>query len=129
MADKIVMVDTSILIDYYRKTDKTNAVWVGLVEKNYSFVISSITKYEIYSGATESQIEFWNNVLRAIAVIPFDANCVDKAVEINTSLKKKRKQIDIADLFIAATAITNNLSIATLNLKHFERIDELKILK
>ena len=29
MADKVVMVDTSILIDYYRKTNKENSVWVG----------------------------------------------------------------------------------------------------
>jgi tRNA(fMet)-specific endonuclease VapC len=48
-------------------------------------------------------------------------------VDISSALKRKRKQIDIADLFIAATAISNNLSFATLNLKHFERIDTLQI--
>ncbi|WP_205569540.1 type II toxin-antitoxin system VapC family toxin [Arachidicoccus soli] len=47
---------------------------------------------------------------------------------INATLKKKRKQIDIADLFIAATAVIHNLSIATLNKKHFERIDELLVI-
>lgn len=129
MADKIIMVDTSIFIDYYRKTDKANSVWVGLIEKGYNFVISSITKYELYSGATQSQIEFWNSILIAITVIPFDENCVDTAVEINASLKRKRKQIELADLFIAATAMAQNLPIATLNTKHFERIDDLKILK
>jgi tRNA(fMet)-specific endonuclease VapC len=48
-------------------------------------------------------------------------------VDINNALKRKRKQIDIADLFIAATALSNNLPFATLNLKHFERIDNLQI--
>ena len=129
MADKIIMVDTSIFIDYYRKTDKANSVWVGLIEKGYNFVISSITKYELYSGATQSQIEFWNSILIAITVIPSVENCVDTAVEINASLKRKRKQIELADLFIAATAMAQNLPIATLNTKHFERIDDLKILK
>ena len=28
MKGKIIMVDTSILIDFYRKTDKANSVWV-----------------------------------------------------------------------------------------------------
>ena len=86
----------TILIDYYRKTNKANSVWVGLIEKGCNFVISSITKYELYSGATHRQIEFWNSILTAIIVIPFDENCVDTAVQINASLKRKRKQIDLA---------------------------------
>ena len=127
MENKTVMVDTSILIDFYRKTDKNNAVWISLVRQGYKFTISAVTKYEIYSGATESQLDFWNNVLKAIVVISFDEACVDKAVEINTSLKRKRKQIEVADLFIAATAISNDLPFATLNTKHFDRIDGLNL--
>jgi tRNA(fMet)-specific endonuclease VapC len=129
MADKIVLVDTSILIDFYRKTDKKNSVWVGLVLQGYDCTISAITKYEIYSGATPSQLEFWDNVLQAITVIPFDEETVNTAVEINAKLKRKRKQIGIADLFIAATALTKNLPLATLNRKHFDRVDGLTIIE
>ncbi len=129
MANKRIMVDTSILIDFYRKTDKNNSVWITLVKQGYEFAISAITKYEIYAGATANQLEFWDSVLQAITVIPFDEAAVDTAVDINTKLKRKRKQIDLADLFIAATAITHNLSFVTLNRKHFERIDELIIIE
>jgi len=31
MEKKIVLLDTSILIDYYRKTDKEKSVWISLV--------------------------------------------------------------------------------------------------
>ena len=127
MADNVILVDSSILIDYYRKTNKANAVWVSLIDKGYEFAISAITKYELYSGATQSQITFWDSILTAISVIPFDEGCVDTAVQINAVLKQKRKQIDLADLFIAATAMTNNLPITTLNKKHFERIDGLSV--
>lgn len=127
MANKIIMVDTSILIDFYRKTNKDNSIWLGLVRQGYEFAISAITKYEIYSGANQNQIEFWDKVLEAITVIPFNEAVVDTAVNINNGLKRKRKQIDIADLFIAATAITYNLPFSTLNRKHFERIDGLTI--
>lgn len=129
MADELILVDTSILIDYYRKTDKSNSVWVALVRQEYKFAISAITKYEIYSGATQDQLDFWNKVLEAIEVIPFDEASVDTAVDINTTLKRKRKQIDLADLFIAATAIKHGLSIATLNKKHFDRIDTLNVIE
>ncbi len=129
MADKIILVDTSILIDYYRNTDKDKSVWIALLRQEYSFAISAITKYEIYSGATSNQLAFWDNVLQAITIIPFDEASVDIAVIINSELKKKRKQIDLADLFIAATAVARSLPLATLNRKHFDRIDTLKIVE
>ncbi len=128
MADKITLVDTSVLINYYRKTDKANSVWVKLVRQGYRFSISAVTKYEIYSGATQSQLDFWENILQAVEVIPFDERCVDTAVGVNAALKRKRKQIGIADLFIAATALTRYLPIATINKSHFDRIDGLEII-
>lgn len=129
MANELILVDTSILIDYYRKTDKANSVWIGLLRQEYNFSISVITKFEIYTGATQAQLDFWNTILQAINILPFDEATVDTAVQINISLKKKRKQIDLADLFIAATALINNLPLSTLNIKHFNRIDGLNILK
>ena len=128
MAVKIILVDTSILIDYYRKTDKEKSIWITLVRQGYLFAISAVTKYEIYSGATATQLTFWNNIFQTVNIIPIDEIVVDTAVSLNSFLKKKRKQIDIADLFIAATAVTHNLSFATLNRKHFERIDALHII-
>ena len=94
-----------------------------MVRQGYKFAISTITKYEIYTGATQSQLVFWDDVLSSITVIPFDESCVDVAVSINAALKRKRKQIDLADLFIAATAMSRRMSFATLNKKHFDRID------
>ncbi|MEO6833490.1 MAG: type II toxin-antitoxin system VapC family toxin [Chitinophagaceae bacterium] len=128
MAGQLVLIDTSILIDFYRKTDKANLAWIALIDQDYEFAISTISKYEIYSGATQSQIGFWDSVLLSVAVLAFDESCVDTAVRLNFLLKQKRKQIELADLFIAATAVTQKLSIATLNRKHFERIEELILL-
>lgn len=129
MANPIVLVDTSILIDYFRKTDKANSRLVALFDQGYDFYISAITHYEIYSGATGAQLPFWMNMLARTKVIPFDQNISQAAVDINATLKRKRKQIGIADLFIAATAITNNLPLATLNRKHFDRIDGITLVE
>ncbi|MDP3665224.1 MAG: type II toxin-antitoxin system VapC family toxin [Sediminibacterium sp.] len=129
MADKIVLVDTSILIDLFRKTDKANATLVALVKQGYIYCISAITEYEIYTGATLGQISFWNTFLETTEVLAFDKTVAKVAVEINSDLKIKRKQIAIPDLFIAATAISSNLPFATLNRKHFDRIDGLNIIE
>lgn len=129
MAGKVVLVDTFILIDFFRKTDKTKTQLIKLVDNGYLFSISTITEYEIFVGATIAQSAYWKKFLQKIIVYPFDTNAFTVAVDINNQLKQKRKQIDIADLFIAAIAISNNLLFATLNKKHFERIDGLKILE
>ncbi|HXS57363.1 MAG TPA: type II toxin-antitoxin system VapC family toxin [Hanamia sp.] len=129
MADKLVLIDTSILIDLFRKTDKNNSALIALVRQGYDYCISAITEYEIYTGAALGQVEFWNNFLQKTEVLPFDKVVAKVAVDINRDLKTKRKQIAIPDLFIAATAIANNLPFATLNRKHFDRIDHLNIVE
>lgn len=123
------MADTSILIDFFRKTDKTKSLLVSLARDGYSFCISAITEYEIYSGATSAQIPYWEEFLERVNVMPFDKLAAKTAVEIDKSLKAIRKQIDTADLFIAAIAMSNNMLFATLNKKHFERIKGLNLLK
>jgi tRNA(fMet)-specific endonuclease VapC len=129
MADNIILIDTSVLIDYFRKADKANSQLISLIKRGYRFHISSITEYEIYAGSSPVQQSFWEQLLEKTEVIPFNKQTAKIAVEINNELKRKRKQIAIADLFIAATAIGNGLPFATLNLKHFERIDSLLIVE
>lgn len=128
MADKIILVDTSVLIDYFRKTDKENAALVAIVKQGYTFCISSVTEFEIYRGALLGQIAFWDKLLQKVAVLSFDKTASRIAVDINAELKRKRNQIEIADLFIAATAVANDLKLATLNKKHFDRIEALSLM-
>lgn len=116
------------MIDFFRNTDKSNTVLVSLVRRGYTYCMSAVTEYEIYTGATPDQIDFWNSFLERTTVLPFDKATAKVAVDLTRSLKKSRNLIDIADLFIAATAIANDLSCATLNKKHFERIKELVLI-
>ena len=122
------MIDTSLLIDYFRKTDKSNSRLVRLSQQYEKLVISSVTEFEVYSGATSSQLTFWNDLLSEIIVLSFDSKAAHIAVEIQQDLKKLRKSIEKADLFIAATAVANNLRLDTLNRKHFDNIWQLKLL-
>ncbi len=122
------MIDTSLLIDYFRKTDKSKTRLVQLSEKFDQLAISTITEFEIYTGATEVQITFWDAFLSEISIVPLDSTAARVAVEIQRDLKKLRKSIDKADLFIAATAVANGLMLDTLNRKHFNDIKRLTLL-
>lgn len=128
MADKTLMIDTTLLIDYFRKTDKSKSRLVQLSERFDQLVISAVTEFEIYIGATEAQLTFWTELLSEILVLPFDSQAAHIAVEIQRDLKKLRKTIEKADLFIAATAVANGLTLNTLNRKHFDKIKQLTLL-
>lgn len=99
-----------------------------IVKQSYTYCISSVTEYEIYRGALLGQISFWDHLLQKVEVLSFDKAASRIAVDINAGLKRKRKQIAIADLFIAATAVANGLKLATLNKKHFDRIEALNLM-
>jgi len=129
MADIIILVDTSILIDYFRKSDKAKSKLILLIREGYKFQISAITEYEIYAGSTPTQQGFWGDLLGKTQVLSFNQSTAQVAVQINSELKKKSQQIAIADLFIASTSIDNNIPFATLNKKHFDRIDQLQIVE
>ena len=66
-------------------------------------------------------------VISNVAVLPFSNEVALKAAEIYHSLRKKNKVIEFRDIFIAATCLVNELSIVTLNKKHFQRIEGLVI--
>jgi len=63
-----------------------------------------------------------------LTILPLTELEIDKATEIIQTLRKSNKIIGLQDILIASTAIVNGLTIATFNLKDFERIPELKIL-
>ena len=129
MEKQIICLDTSVLIDYYRKVNKANTFFFELTKKYELFAVSAITEYEIYCGSNSEQDLFWNNFFDLIITLPFDSKANKETILIERELKKKNKLIDIPDLMIAGTAIANNLKLATLNIKHFERIKNLELIK
>jgi len=90
--------------------------------------ISAVSLYELYMGAPTSEKE---NDIRAITgnipVLPFSDAVALKAAQLYHLLKKQNQLIDFRDIFIAATCVVNELPLATLNKKHFTRIEGLTV--
>ena len=124
----MILLDSSILIELFRKKDKKNTIFYELSQSEDDLCISSITYYEIGIGNRKSHFEYWEKLTERLTVIPFDKACSKTAVDIYLDLLKKNKMIDFADLLIGATALTHNIPLVTLNIKHFERIKKLNIL-
>ncbi len=128
MAYKALMIDTSILIDFFRKADKDRARLVSHFRLYDQLYISTITEFEIYNGAKKIHQDFWEGLLNRLIVLDFDRRAARQAAEIVAQLKTKRKSIDKPDLFIAATAVVHDLVLDTLNIKHFIDMEVLQLL-
>lgn len=128
MADKKLMVDSTILIDYFCKTDKNNSRLVSHFKNYGRLYISSITEFEVINGTTSEHLRFWNQMLLRFTILNFDSKAARQATEIVRQLKTKRKSIDKPDLFIAATSVVHALILDTANRKHFIHIDSLDLL-
>jgi len=122
------MVDSTILIDYFRKTDKANSKLVSHFRNYDNLYISSVTEFEVVNGATKAHLQFWNGMLTRFTILNFNSKAARQAADIVAQLKTKRKTIDKPDLFIAATAVVHGLTLDTLNIKHFKYIDSLNLL-
>jgi predicted nucleic acid-binding protein len=121
-----LLIDTSILIDHLRKTQKDKTLFYQLASQ-YDCLISAITEFEFSIGSTPQNRQFTEELLQRLPVLPFDSICVKTAAEIYRDLKAKNQLISLPDIFIAATAITHDIQLLTLNRKHFDRVENLKL--
>ena len=127
--DMKIIIDTSILIDFYRKQKKEKSKFYELIEQNHSFAVSVITEYEILVGSDRLQDEYWQSVFSKLDILPLTSGVIQEAVEFYRKMKKTNTIIEIPDIMIGATSVYYDLELATLNRKHFERLEGVKILK
>ena len=124
------LIDTDIII-FALRGDKT--VLAKFEEnKNIPISISLITYAELVFGAKRSQNERTNmlkvNRIREIyPVEELNIGIMELFADIKANMYSKAIKIEDMDLFIAATAIYNDLTLVTNNTKHFRNIPLLKL--
>ena len=123
-----LLIDTSVLIDHLRRSQKEKTPFYQ-VALHHDYAISSITEFEFSVGSTPRNHSFVEALLAELLVLPFDLSCAQVAAKIYRDLKAENQLVSLPDIFIAATAIAHDLQLLTLNLKHFERIENLKLYK
>ncbi|MGI5077294.1 type II toxin-antitoxin system VapC family toxin [Treponema maltophilum] len=124
------LIDTDIII-FALRGDKT--VLAKFEEnKNIPISISQITYAELVFGAKRSGNEQKNmlkvNRIREIyPVEELNIGIMEIFADIKAKMYSKAMRIEDMDLFIAATAIYNDLTLVTNNTKHFGNIPLLKL--
>lgn len=123
----IYLLDTCICIALLKKSP---SVIQRLREVGtHNCKISDITLAELYFGAFKSGKEKHFNDVSEISKLfkIFPIQYMRKYGEIRWELERQGLRIGDMDMFIAATAIEEELILVTDNIKHFSRIPGLKV--
>ena len=123
----VYLLDTDTCIALLKKNpDVTNRLReVGA----HNCKVSDITLAELYFGAYKSgKRKHFSDVTQIMNLMgQYPINSLKKYGEIRWQLESKGTKIGDMDLFIAATALENNLIVVTGNTDHFKRVSGLKV--
>lgn len=124
-----VCIDSSILIGFLRG----QAEAIQLMRHAQSFdecCATAITVYEVMFGARRAKRNLDENaLLSSFRILPLNNGSAVRAAQMHADMVRTNTQIGLNDIFIAAICIEHDMSLVTLNERHFERVHGLVLSK
>jgi len=114
------LIDTNVVIDFSHGifSEKSKNFVANILNKDP--IISAITQIELLGFSfVPPQIE---SFVRYTSIIGINDSVIEKTIEI-----RKLLRIKLPDAIIAATALTNNLTLLTRNITDFRNIENLNV--
>lgn len=128
--NKGYLFDTDVLISFLRGKNKSLKLYIqDLMDKEVTICMSIISLGELYLGAFKSDnppknLFLVNKLKGTLDLIGLDNDIILLYGEIEALLEKAGMMIGDFDVLIASTAISKNLTLASGNQKHFQRIQK-----
>ena len=123
------LLDTNIIIFFFKGKHDIDRKMAAVGKEN--FFISEITLAELkygarYSSRPEKHLLEVEELLKIITVLPI-TTAIDLFAEEKARLRKAGNLIDDFDLLIGCSALAHDLTLVTNNVRHFARLERLKI--
>jgi predicted nucleic acid-binding protein len=124
------LVDSDWLIDAAIGRPRPQSTLKRLSDQGVA--VSIIAVAEVYEGAfgtpdQHAALAGLRDFLSDFVVIPLTDAIAERFARMRASLRRQGQSIPDMDLFIAATALEEDLILITRNARHFERIPELRL--
>jgi tRNA(fMet)-specific endonuclease VapC len=128
-----LLIDTSLFITIERTGQRPDALLEQFGEEPVA--IAAITASELLHGVHRANTglrrrrreHFVGIILRSVLVLPFTLETARIHARIWADLVKRGTIIGAHDVLIAATALTHDLTLVTGNVRHFERVELLRL--
>ena len=128
---EILCLDTDVLIDFLRG-DPRVAEKVAQLEEEYVLATTALNLFELYYGAFKTRkvhknVKAVDELASRLEVLQFTGTSAEISGRIAAELEKEGRRLDFRDAMIAGVVLENHVHLCTRNLKHFRRIDGIKL--
>jgi predicted nucleic acid-binding protein len=112
------LLDTNVLILQLRRHPDITALLTELIATSGAY-ISAPTRAEVLAGTKPHEESRTFALLNSVVTISVDAVIADHAGRLIYQYARRGIQVAFPDALIAATALLNELTLVTTNIKHF----------
>lgn len=123
------MLDTDIVSFWLRGETRVHRAFES--HRKQSLCLSAVTLAELRYGASLTQSAKIHHSIDAftavISILPFDEACTIEFGRIASDLRRRGTPIGDLDTMIAAHAMALDLTLVTNNVKHFTRVEGLRV--
>jgi predicted nucleic acid-binding protein len=128
----MIFLDTNIISYYFNANIKVKEKILEAIDNNESICTTVINIYEILKGFRwknnkKKEAQF-KEFLEDIVIFTKDDEAINISSDLYSDLRKKGKTIGDADILIAAIVIRNNGILVSNNSKHYEGIEQLRLI-
>ncbi|OGK23974.1 hypothetical protein A2954_07405 [Candidatus Roizmanbacteria bacterium RIFCSPLOWO2_01_FULL_37_12] len=126
-----ILLDSDIIIDFLN--NQSLAILFFKRSSKKELFISVISWAEVEYGfrklKSDKKVQKFHDLLDnfQVQLVDIDKRVAEQYLEIKIDLENHKTPLADFDLLIAATALSNSLTIATRNVKHFGRLKELNL--
>lgn len=124
------LVDTDIWSEIFKGKNATVLARASAyLSQHGRYTLTAVTVFEVIQGLQqvqrESRIEAFREMLEDIEVLDLDQEAADLAAVIYGELERTGRGIDVGDAQNAAIALRHRVGVATGNVRHYSRVQEL----
>jgi len=128
----MIFLDTNIISYYFNANTKIKEKILEIIDNDENICTTVINIYEILKGFrwknNEKKEMQFKEFLEDVTIFSIDNEVIDIASGLYSDLRRNGKTVGDADILIAAIVIRNKGTLVSNNTKHYENINQLKLI-
>jgi hypothetical protein len=113
-----ILLDSDVIIAWLRGYQPVAGAVLNLLENSHSLLWTPVSIAEIFAGAKKKEVAHLQTLFQILETLPISETIGKKAGYYLQNYSKSHS-VELADALIAASAFVVNLSLWTLNKRHY----------
>ncbi len=124
----MIVADTDVLIDFLSGQEPGASAVASAIADEEGLATTVVSRFELLAGVrTAKQERAVRKVLEALSTLDLDSRAADRAARVRRDLEKAGASIGMADSLIAGIVVERGGRLLTRNRRHFERVEDLRL--